>query len=204
MEYSETVYHSMSLLLLQIDTSWSCDAVHCDFLRNFATSPPQHPPPKKTRRRTLADNELCVHQFHNTKCHFFKKKKKERLLLHSYDSTLNAHRKFYVDLRFLCLSFIRNLRPGVIAYPWGLLPGKPFNKCFPSCFQRLFVTRRSNYHYCCITTCSTKICPIFIFLAFCSYLPQREFCDADVLLQPHKHVLGDPALRTVSHRSNLY
>ena len=92
------------------------------------------------------------------------KKKMKKLLLHSYDSTLHAHRKFYVDLRFLCLSFILNLYPGVIAYPWGLLPGNPINKCFPSWLPSLFVvTRSSNYRYCCITTCSTKICPIFIF-----------------------------------------
>jgi len=130
--------------------------------------------------------------------------RKKRLLLHSYDSTLHAHRKFYVDLHFLCLSFIRNSCHGVITYPWGLLAGNPINKFFPSWLQRLFVSRRSNYRYCCITTCSTKICPILIFLAFCSYLPQREFCDADVLLQPHKHVLGDPVLRTVPYRSNLY
>jgi len=97
-----------------------------------------------------------------------------------------------------------HLCPGVIVYPWGLLPGNPVNKCFPSWLQRLFVTRRSNYRYCCITTCSTKICPIFIFLVFCSYLPQREFCDTDVLLQPQKHVLGDPVLRTMSYKSNLY
>ena len=130
--------------------------------------------------------------------------KKKKLLLHSYDSTLHAYRKFYIDLRFLCLPFIRNLCPGVIAYPWGLLPGSPIDKCFPSWLQRLFVTRHSNYRYCCINTCSTKICPILIFLALCSYLPQCECCDADVLLQPHKHVLGDPVLRPVSYKSNLY
>jgi len=57
--------------------------------------------------------------------------KKNRLLLHSYESTLHEHRKFYVDLHFLCLAFTRNLCPGVIAYPWGLLAGNPINKGFP-------------------------------------------------------------------------
>lgn len=125
------------------------------FLRNVAVY-------HLTRRHALTDSKLYTRPLHNIKSHI-----KKCVFTFFTWFYIVCTKQIWYRLYFLCLSFIWNSCPSVIEYPWGLLPGKPINKCFPSWLHRLCVsTRHSNYRYCYIATCSTKICAILLYWPF--------------------------------------